>query len=253
MARMLYVGQYDIRTFAAAILSIVQQGAAELQRSPKGVYSLKMIRGTKPKRSAEKALYNSLLRGGPKVSINSDNYVLLMQAHKKHKRLLDAEDVYPAFSSGATGMAALGLSLALIIAGLAVLGRHKGGESAATILMPYWPVPAAAYGLLYGLRRAARRLPLFKGPPARAVAGYAQFLRTAMDDRLDPYFVTDGRHKEMDRALPYAVAFAIENSWADPFVHALEGLLPVASHDTSLRGLEEKHRFRKTNDNNRQH
>lgn len=72
---------------------------------------------------------------------------------------------------------------------------------------------------------------------------YRRYLDTAMRHRLDPVFTLTGQMERMPDAMPYAIAFEIENSMGDGLVDAISAMLSDTAHTTSIYDLgDQAHR-----------
>ena len=74
----------------------------------------------------------------------------------------------------------------------------------------------------------------------RHVEGYRRYLHIAMRHRLDPVYKPGGQLDDISAAMPYLLAFNIENSWADEFAAKMARLLDDTVGTTSLYDLGDR-------------
>ncbi len=233
LARARLIGGYDTRTFAVAILSLVQDGFMVMTPEPDGGIRLtRQAHAWPPRGSAAQWLLKALV-GKSDFVLGQQNYVRLLTIRKGHAEQLLRDCNRQAGNSGAFVMAGFGLVVALAIGTAAVAARAPIHMSAGEILLPYWPVPVAAISGLWLWRRTHIRAKNVKlNKDAEEIERYCRYIKIAQADRLNPKFAVDGAYKYHDKDTVYAAAFGLDNAWADPVVHLLEGLLPGTVKET---------------------
>jgi len=236
LARAQMIGGYDTRTFAVAILSLVQDGFMAMKPEPDGGIRLtRKDHAWPPRGSAAQWLLKALV-GKSDFVLGQQNYVRLLTIRHGHAERLLLESNRLAGNGGAFIMAGVGLAVLMAIGIAAVAARAPMHMSAADVLLPYLPLPLAASAGLWGWRRAHMRAKRAKRQEkANGIERYRRYIEIAKADRLNPKFAADGAYKSHDPDTVYAAAFGLDNAWADPVVHLLEGLLLSAADETGLR------------------
>ncbi|WP_286830519.1 MULTISPECIES: DUF2207 family protein [Kordiimonas] len=228
LARTKLIGGYDTRTFAVAILSLVQDGFLEMKPEQDGSIRLRRkAQAWLPQGSAAQWLLKALV-GKDDFALGPKAYVRLLTIRKGHAARLLKENNRVAGNGGMFIMAGLGLVVLMSVFVAAVAVRAPLHLSAWEILLPYWPLLAVAVGGLWFWRMVHMREKNAKlQREANEVERYRRYIEVAQAERLDPRFAADGAYKFHDPDTVYAAAFGVKNAWADPVVHLLESLLPA--------------------------
>ncbi len=246
LARARLIGGYDTRTFAVAILSLVQDGLIAMKPEPDASIRLtRTAHAWSPRDTAAQWLLKALV-GKSDFVLGKRNYVRLLRIRQGHAEQLLRDSNRQAGNGGAFIMAGFGLVVALAIGTAAVAARAPMHMSAAEILLPYWPVPVTSIAGLWFWRRTHMRAKTAKlKKDAEEIERYRRYIKIAQADRLNPKFAADGAYKSHDQDTVYAAAFGLDNAWADPVVHLLEGLLPGTVEETgiSAEALTDKRGF----------
>lgn len=235
LARTRLIGGYDTRTFAVAILSLIQDGFMAMTPEPDGGFRLtRRVHAWPPQGNAAQWLLKALV-GKSDFVLGQQNYVRLLTIHKGHAARLLRESNRLAGNGGAFIMAGLGLVILMSIGIAALMARAPMHMSGADVLLPYWPGPVAAFAGLWFWRAAHMRAKHAKlREDANEVDRYRRYIQIAQAERLNPKFAADRAYKFHDPDTIYAAAFGLDNAWADPVVHLLESLLPVGVKETGL-------------------
>ncbi len=158
---------------------------------------LSFAKSGKPLCAREEILFNRLFRGREKMLIDRTVYLDLRDAQKQHFDALMDEDTEYFYSP------------------------YIGGSSFFELIIGWlWP---------YKLKQTKQL--------REQIEGYRQYLRIAMKSRLDPVFQPGGELNDVCTAMPYIIAFDIENSWADYFVGSISSMLDSTPYTTSLYDL----------------
>ncbi|NVJ97774.1 MAG: DUF2207 domain-containing protein [Alphaproteobacteria bacterium] len=234
LARSIYIGGYDTRTFAVAILSLARDGFIEMRTEDNGEIIVSRRESVWPPRSkAANWLFEALV-GRSDFSIGRVNYLRLKEIRRGHAERLRGESTHEAGTGGVFIMAGFGLAVLMSVMVAAIISRAPMGVPVLDVLAPYWPFPVAAVGGLWLWRRNMLRKQAAVCPDRVELDRYRRFIEVAMADRLNPRFVADGTYKFDDADTVYAAAFGLENAWADPLVHRLESLLTGPLKGTDL-------------------
>lgn len=223
-----HIGGYDTRTFAVAVLALVQAGHLSLVPTSDGAFRLESgNRSIPPRDATQRWLLRALgVRRRPFL-VGRGNYVRLLDIRRRHFLRLDQQCRRTAGPDGVTLMAGLGLFVLMSIGAVGVYARAPIGAPVSDVLMPYVWLPAVSFFGLYLWRIWRGRKVATKDTMGVQLEGFHRYLSVAMADRLNPKFTVGGTHGAPDAAVVHAAAFGLENAWADPFVKLLEGLLPA--------------------------
>lgn len=223
-----HIGGYDTRTFAVAILTLVQAGHLLMTPTADGGFRLEAgNRSIPPRDATQRWLARALgVRRRPFL-VGRNNYVRLLDIRRRHFQRLDKQSKRVAGPDGGTFMAGLGLSVLMLIGAVGVYARAPIGVPVSDVLMPYAWLPAVSFFGLYLWHIWRGRKVAAKDMMGVQLQGFHRYLSVAMADRLNPKFMVRGAHGMPDAAVVHAAAFGLENAWADPFVQLLEGLLPA--------------------------
>jgi len=284
---------FDDRCFAAAIVECGVHRELKIVESQEGFFhskktSLTRTTGKGDLAAPEKAMLAELFQGSGTIEMISENHERfsaastalqegLTQAYEKPNfvrnlawawgglallfatlALVATAIAFSDFYTGPTERMIPALGLALIVAGLLLVFRHRRG----------WVLPVAIVGLVllgivflgiafFGLANEEPfsvwgwmlapllALPLvisafvWMSAPTRQgralmdrIAGFEQYLSITEEDRLNAMHPPEKTPELFERYLPHAIALGVENRWADKFA----SVLAAAEADPSRQG-----------------
>ncbi|WP_262690091.1 DUF2207 family protein [Kordiimonas aestuarii] len=236
LAHVLASGDYNARSFGAALTALVARDVVSLRHEGEG-YTLR--RGAqKPAdqtlSKGEAALVRSLFVAGDEVPVTRHGYLRLSAAMKAHYRGLKRENRLYLNGPFRLGIVAVATGFGMMAYAVAHARTPVLGSGLAETGVPAWSLIAwlVAIAALLDLWRHRRG----RKPAAThdRLARYREYLRVAMADRLDPKFGPSGHMGVLTEEHAYIVAFGLENTGLDAFVHALESVSGHAPEGTSI-------------------
>ncbi|WP_417449399.1 DUF2207 family protein [Kordiimonas sp.] len=236
LAHVLCAGDYNARSFGAALLGLAAKGLVSL-RHEADVFTLRKADSADTQAGLSKgeaALMRSLFVAGRDVPVTRQGYLRLKAAMKAHYRGMKHESrLYlngpfrVAVAVGATGFGIVAYLLSH--ARTPVLGSGLAETSIPLWSLMAWLVAALALVDLWRHRRTHR--PSDTQPQLER---HREYLHVAMAARLDPKFGLSGELGVLTQDHAYIVAYGLANATLDRFVHALESVSGHAPEGTSI-------------------
>jgi uncharacterized membrane protein YgcG len=207
---------YDNKTFSAAVIDLAVRGHLDIDESG-GTYTLRRRADGRaaPAASGEQALLDALFTRGDRVVLRNENYRTVQRAMKVHKRALrrDYDRIY--FLTNSRLLIPAALILIVVLAVVFALGQLTVLVVAALVLG----------GILTAIFSWLLKAPTRKGRDLLdEIDGFKLYLEVAEKDELDLRNPPQKTPELFEAYLPYALALAVEQPWAEKFTRVFAKL-----------------------------
>ncbi|HEU4618267.1 MAG TPA: DUF2207 domain-containing protein [Gammaproteobacteria bacterium] len=206
---------YDNKAFSAALIDLAVKGHVDIDESG-GTYTLRRrSAGEGPATAAERALLEALFGEHDRVVLENKNYRPVQKAMKAHKSALAREYARTYFLTNRTLLIPAVLIFAAMLTAVLLIGQLSVPIVAALALS------AIAMAVFARLLKA----PTQKGRSLLdEIEGFKLYLEVAEKDEINLRNPPEKTPELFEAYLPYALALAVEQPWAEKFARVFSRL-----------------------------
>jgi uncharacterized protein (TIGR04222 family) len=206
---------YDTKAFSAAIINLAVKGHVDIDEAG-GKYTLRAIEGADAALApGEQALLDALFGEGDRVLLDKENHKVVRKAMSAHEKSLQRDYRRIYFLTNSTLLIPGVLILLVTAAAVLVIGQLA--PSVVIVLAITVSMIPIFYYLLKAPTRIGRQL-------LDKVEGFKQYLEIAEKDEVNLRNPPQKTPELFEAYLPYALALAVEQPWAEKFARAFTEL-----------------------------